>query len=282
MSFTIVTVIHNSAPDLRRLLDSVARHLEPAPEVIVVDSGSADDGLAIAAGAGARTIGLGANPGFGAANNAGVVAAGHDVTVLLNPDVELLDGGLAALAAAAGARDVLLAPRLLNPDRTVQPSAWPVPGSRAALAQPLVPGPLRRAPGGPVGWVLGAAIAARTALLARLGPFDAGAFLFYEDLELCLHARELGVAVELDPSIRVVHAGGHATRPAFGGEPIAVHTRRRRAVIEARLGARALARDDAAQALTFALRGWRARDRMFLRALLAARRAPTSDTSRPR
>ena len=42
---------------------------------------------------------LAGNPGFGAANNAGVARARHDVTVLLNPDCELLDGGLADLAA---------------------------------------------------------------------------------------------------------------------------------------------------------------------------------------
>lgn len=273
MSFTIVTVIHDSAPELRRLLASIERHLDPPPEMIVVDSGSDDGGLALAAAAGARTIDLERNPGFGAANNAGVAQAGHPVTVLLNPDVELLDDGLARLTARAADRDVLLAPRLLNLDGSVQRSAWPVPGRWGALAQTLVPGPLRREPAGPVGWVLGAAIAARTALLRRLGPFDPEAFLFYEDLELCLHARQRGVPVVLDPSIRVVHAGGHATGPAFGGEPIELHTRRRREVIAARLGRRALARDDAAQALTFALRAWRRRDRALLRALIAARRA---------
>jgi N-acetylglucosaminyl-diphospho-decaprenol L-rhamnosyltransferase len=276
MSFTIVTVIHDSAADLGRLLASIGRHLDPQPELIVVDSGSRDDGLARAAAAGARTIALDGNPGFGAANNAGVAQARHDVTVLLNPDIELLDDGLTRLVSLARRRDVLLAPRLLNPDGSIQRSAWPVPGRLDGLARPLVPGPLRPEPEGEVGWVLGAAIVARTALLRDLGPFDPAAFLFYEDLDLCLHARSRGVAVELEPSVRVVHAGGHATRPAFGGEPIELHTRRRREVIGARLGARALTLDDAAQALTFTMRAWRPRDRAFLRALLAARRGATA------
>ncbi len=291
MSFTIVTVIHNSAADLRRLLASIDRHLDPAPQVIVVDSGSTDDGMRVAANAGAGTIALDGNPGFGAANNAGVAAATHDVTVLVNPDVELLDDGLAQLAARAAVRDVLLAPRLLNADRTIQTSAWPVPGRWGSVGWALVPGPLRGQPAGLVGWALGAALAARTELLRDLGPFDPGAFLFFEDMELCLHAHERGIPVVLDPAVRVVHAGAHATGPAFGGEPIDVHVRRRREVVGARLGARALALDDAAQALTFTMRAWRSRDRAYLRALVAARRAtpqpdhhpenPSRDTSRP-
>ena len=43
------------------------------------------------------------HPSFGAANNAGVQRARHPVTVLLNPDCELLDGSLARLAARAAA-----------------------------------------------------------------------------------------------------------------------------------------------------------------------------------
>ena len=45
----LVTVIHNSAPELARLLDSVERHL-PGAQLVVVDSGSSDDGAALARG----------------------------------------------------------------------------------------------------------------------------------------------------------------------------------------------------------------------------------------
>jgi hypothetical protein len=58
----------------------------------------------------------------------------------------------------------------------------------------------------------------------------------------------------LDPSVRIRHLGGHATRPAYAGEPYALLARRRREVVEANLGRRARALDDLAQGLTFALR----------------------------
>ena len=106
----------------------------------------------------------------------------------------------------------------------------------------------------PVGWAIAAAVAARTATLRRLGPFDPEQFLFFEDLDLCLRARAAGVPTILHPDLALEHRGGHSTEPAYGGEPHELLAARRRAVVRANLGRRALALDDAAQALTFATR----------------------------
>ena len=219
--------------------------------------------------------------------------AGEDVVALLNPDVELLDAGLVGLAALARTRDALFVPRLLNADGSTQRSAHPVPGRAGALLPALVHAPLLPAgarleaepwrSGTPreVGWAIAAALVARTATLRALGPFDPEAFLFYEDLDLCLRARAAGVPTELRPEVRLRHAGAHATTPAFGGEPHDLLARRRREVVGARLGRRALALDDTAQGLTFAtriagrvaLRRDATRERAQLRALLRARRS---------
>src|SRR5215217_8982164 len=82
--YTVVVVLHDSAPELGVLLRSVDRHAPERPQVVVVDSGSRDDGAAVAAGWGADVVDLPDNPGFGAASNAGVARARHDVCVLLN------------------------------------------------------------------------------------------------------------------------------------------------------------------------------------------------------
>jgi GT2 family glycosyltransferase len=197
------------------------------------------------------------------------------------------------LARHARREDALHVPRLLNPDGSVQRSAHPLPGRVGALLPALVPPrvlppPLRehadpwRADGHerPVGWAIAAAVAARTATLQRLGPFDAGQFLFFEDLDLCLRARAAGIPTILHPDLALEHRGGHSTGPAYGGEPHELLAARRRAVVRANLGARALALDDAAQAVTFAtraiaraaLRRPAGRERAQLRALRAARR----------
>jgi GT2 family glycosyltransferase len=285
MSFTIVTVLHDSAPELAPLLRSVRDHLPAGTQLVVVDSASRDDGPALATAAGAEVIALDANLGFGAASNVGVARARHEVTVLLNPDCELRDGGLAALAARASGLEALLVPRLVEADGALQRSAHPLPGRPAALARAVLPTralaqPHRARRPRRVGWAIAACLAARTALLRRLGPFDPGAFLFYEDMDLCLRARAAGVPTVLCPEVVVRHLGGRSTARAFGGEAFDLQARRRREVIGARLGARALRIDDGAQALTFGLRAAVGRERgrnlAALRALRAARRMATA------
>lgn len=297
MSYTVVVVLHDSAPELRTLLTS----LRDRPQLVVVDTGSADDGgAALARAAGADVIELRGNPGFGAANNAGLERARHDVTVLLNPDCELLDDSLGVLAGLAGAHPrALHVPRLLNADGSIQRSAHPLPGSPGALLPavvhpPLLPRGLRERAephtthrARTVGWAIAACLAADTALLRRLGPFDPAVHLFGEDMDLCLRARAQGVPTILHPGVRIRHTGGHATHRE--GEPLELIARRRREVVGARLGARALARDDLAQALTFVTRaaahaltgGDAARPRAQLAALRRVRAAAPRATGRP-
>ena len=289
--FALVTVIHDSADDLRRLLASVDRCLDPAPEVVVVDSGSTDAGGEVARAHGAGVVDLGANLGFGAGSNAGLEQVTEAVTVLINPDVEPIDAGLSRLAGEAGRRDALLAPRLLNFDGSIQDSAHPLPGTLeafipAAVPRFLLPGPLRAryepwrsARPRRVGWAVAACIVARTQILGRLGPFDPDAFLFYEDLDLCLRAADAGIPTELRPSVVLRHRGGASVERALAGRDAELRARRRREVMAGR-GRRQLVLDDAAQALTFAtraagrtaLRRGGGYEREQLRALAAARR----------
>ena len=259
--------------------------------MIVVDSGSSDGGPALASAWGAELVSLDGNPGFGAANNAGLELVREPVTALVNPDVELLDDGLAQLAELAASHEALEVPRLLNADGSVQDSAHPVPGTLEALVpalvpRPLLPGALRRRyepwrsdEARTVGWAIAACMAARTDVLRRLGPFDPDAFLFYEDMELCLRARDEGVPTMLRPDIRLRHLGGTSTERALGPGALELHARRRREVM-AKQGRAALVLDDVTELLTHGLRAaGRALlrhdpkpARRRLRALLRARR----------
>jgi GT2 family glycosyltransferase len=289
-AFSAVVVLHDSAAELRLLLRSLGEQLAAAPELVVVDTGSRDGGAELARAAGALVVELPDNPGFGAANNAGLARATSDVSVLLNPDCEALDDSPARLAALARARPrALHVPRLLDADGTLQRSAHPLPGSPGALLgavvhAPLLPRPLRERVEPhrserprTVGWAIAACVAAPTALLRELGPFDPAVHLFAEDMELCLRARERGIPTVLHPELRLRHTGGHSIHRA--GEPFDAIARRRREAVLATLGRRALARDDAAQALTFATRaaghallgGDARRPREQLRALRRAR-----------
>jgi len=285
--FAIVTVIHDSEQELPLLLDSVERLPEPRPRVIVVDSGSRDAGPALAAARGAEVVALDGNRGFGAGCNMGIERVIETVTAFVNPDVELLDDGLARLARDAAAGGALLAPRLLNADGSIQDSAHPLPGRPGALVPALLPRrllparcePWRSGSARTVGWAVAACILGRTDELRALGPFDPSAFLFYEDMELCLRARRAGVRTVLRPDVSVRHLGGASTARALAPQrDLELRARRRREVL-AKEGRLRLALDDLSEALTFvtraaakALVGRGGLERRRLRALLRARR----------
>jgi GT2 family glycosyltransferase/glycosyltransferase involved in cell wall biosynthesis len=295
-ALTVVTVSHNSAPELGTLLDSVARHL-PGARTIVVDCASTDESVAVArARPAVQVVELAENAGFGRACNRGLELVQAPATALLNPDVELVDASLLALAAEALRADRgerLLAPRVLNGDGRLQDTVHPLPGSAADMIRSLVPpvavpgrlgealAPWRARRPRRVGWAVGCALVARTATLRALGPFDEALFLYGEDLELGLHARERGVQTWLWPTARVVHHGAHSAGRAFGGEPFERLARARHEAVRLRRGPRWAALDDAAQAVTFASRGLfkralrrpAGRERQQLAAVRTARRA---------
>ena len=266
----LVTVTHDSREDLERLLASARRHL-PGATVVVADSGSSDGSAdAARAQAGVEVVELGENVGFGRATNAGLARVADPVTVLLNPDVELLDGSLATLAAQLmrrGAPERLLGPQVVHTDGTLEDSAQLRPTSAAAalgalLPPAALPGPLRERvepwrASGPrrVDWLVGCCLAGRTDTLRRLGPFDERIFLYAEDLDLGLRAGALGVQSWFWPSARVLHRGQHATNAVWAGEPFELKARQRRAVVHERLGPARGRLDDSLQLATFAGRG---------------------------
>ena len=252
-----------------------------------MDSGSRDGGAALAAERGAEVVRLDGNLGFGAGCNAGIERVTEPVTAFVNPDVELLDDGLARLARDALAGGALLAPRLLNADGTVQDSAHPLPGRAGAFLPAMLPRrllptrfePWRGERPRTVGWAVAACILGRTDELRSLGPFDPDAFLFYEDLELCLRARRAGIPTIYRPDVAVRHLGGTSTARALSEDrDLELRARRRREVM-ATEGRVRLAVDDLSEATTFALRGVSRAlggggkiERRRLRALLRARR----------
>ena len=219
------------AGHLRTLVTSMNEHLDGEQELLVVDNASTDCPAAVAAlwKGRHRFLGLDRNLGFGAASNRGVEAASAPVTLLLNPDTELIDDGLDLLAAAAGGLGALVGPRVLNSDRTIQPSAsgpevgaWP--WVRALVPAALQPQwvrartePYRLERRVRVAWLNGACIAAPTEVLRRLGPFDPALHMYGEDVDLGLRAGAAGIASWLDPrSGPVVHHGQGASARLYG------------------------------------------------------------------
>ena len=75
-----------------------------------------------------------------------------------------------------------------------------------------------RRPGPPpdgAGFVSGAALLVDRETFGRLDGFDEGYFLFYEDIDLCLRANDLGTPTRIEPRWRVEHTRSHSTRERF-------------------------------------------------------------------
>jgi N-acetylglucosaminyl-diphospho-decaprenol L-rhamnosyltransferase len=281
----IVTVLHNSAKEIRALVASIERHL-PDAHLIAVDSASEDDGAQAVRG---TVVRLAENVGYGRGTNIGIEQVTEPVTIILNPDVELLDDSLAKLAAEAARHgDRILAPLVMRPDGSRQDSVHPLPGSPPVIARAAAPAPIGGAAIDPwrtnkatrVGWAVGCALAARTDTFKKLGPFDPRTFMFAEDMDLCLRAAQQRIETWFWPYARVLHHEAHSTATKFAGEPFDLLAERRRDVLEERLGSGARNRDDLIQAATFAnriaiktlLRRPALREKSQLRALLKARR----------
>jgi N-acetylglucosaminyl-diphospho-decaprenol L-rhamnosyltransferase len=263
---TIVTVAHNSAAELRRLVASRDAHL-PGTPLIVVDCASRDDSVSAVRGQpGVQVIPLSENLGFGRACNRGLREVASSVVALLNPDVELIDSSLLTLAdetQRADRADRLLAPLLLNRNGTRQQTVHPVPSSpsdiiRAVVPPAVLPGsalaPWRARRPQQVGWAAGAALVASTETLRRLGPFDESIFMYGEDMELGLRAAKAGIMTWFWPSTRVLHAGAHSTDRAFGGEAFTRLAQARQEAVTRRLGTRRARLDRRVQTVTFASR----------------------------
>jgi glycosyltransferase involved in cell wall biosynthesis len=130
MSDIAVAVVSYQTKALLR--DCLASVVADSPaEVVVVDNASSDGSAAMVRDEFPDVV-LRANidnPGYGAAANQAIAATGAAYVLLLNADTRVESGALAALARYLDDNPGvgLAAPKLLHPDGSPQPSAYPQP-----------------------------------------------------------------------------------------------------------------------------------------------------------
>jgi GT2 family glycosyltransferase len=209
-----VTVTYNSGRTLRNLL-SCAPLREAFEQIIVVDAGSTDGSLAMAAELGAITLRPPSPSGYGACVNAGVPLTRGDVFAILNPDILLADASVPALLARAlvDERVAVVAPSLKLPDGSVQDSARAFPTPIDLLARRRSArryGAIRRS--GRVPWVVGAFMVVRREAFDLVGGFDESYFLYFEDTDLCWRLKQAGFDTVIDRTVEAHHDHQAASR----------------------------------------------------------------------
>jgi GT2 family glycosyltransferase len=155
-----------------------------------------------------------------------------DYILFLNPDTVVHPGALESLAGflEAHPRVGAVGPRLLNPDGSLQASAFRFPTLLMTLLDLFPPGEVLpgrlynswwhgrypderdgRAPF-PIDHPLGACILARRAAVEQVGGMDEAFFMYSEEVDWCLRLRHAGWAIWQVPQAQVTHVGGAATR----------------------------------------------------------------------
>jgi N-acetylglucosaminyl-diphospho-decaprenol L-rhamnosyltransferase len=233
-----VVVTYDALPWIERCLESVV-----GTETVVVDNGSTDGTVDVVRERfpDVRVVQT-ENRGLAAGWNRGLAETSAAHVLVLNADAWLVGDALAALVDAARRhpRAALVAPRLLNPDGSLQrsvrgfPTLWRIateylylrklaPRSRAFNA--FYGAGFDHASEREVEWVMGACMLVRRTAFEDVGPFDESYFLFSEEVDWMKRAADRAWSVVFTPEARCVHVGGAAHGGRLFRENIRGHLR---------------------------------------------------------
>jgi GT2 family glycosyltransferase len=241
---SIVIVSYNGRDLLRRCLASVHEHTRGLEyEVIVIDNASHDGTPEMVASEFPRAtlIRRGTNDGFARGVNEGFAVAQGDALFVLNPDCELSSDVLAPMLAYLRSHpDIgILAPKLLDPDGTLQLSCRAFPGFSTALFNrySLLTRLFRNNPASrrylmtdfdhsaiaDVDWISAACWLLPRSTYEAIGGLDEAYFWSIEDVDYCQRVHRAGQRVVYFPEVSLRHEIGGSSSSAPARAVIARH-----------------------------------------------------------
>ena len=228
IAVTAAVITYNSAGIIGDCLASLADAFGDVPyEVVVVDNASADGSLDAvhAVRPDAVTVPLAGNLGYAAGVNAAVAASrASEAILVLNPDIRLTARSVPPLLEALRRPGTAIAvPRMVSADGELLYSLRRQPTISRTLGEAVLGG--RRASrskwtGEVVGrseaysqattadWASGAAMLISRAALAVIGPWNESFFLYSEETDFALRAKDSGYVTRYMPQSVAVHLGG--------------------------------------------------------------------------
>jgi N-acetylglucosaminyl-diphospho-decaprenol L-rhamnosyltransferase len=220
----VVIVTYNSAHDIGGLLDSLPAALDGlTADVVVVDNGSADGTADLVAARGDCRVVRSANVGYAGGINRGVrEAAPAGAILILNPDARLSEHAVPPLLEALREPGTgIVVPQLRSADGALEPSLRREPTllralglektGMAALSERVGDAAQYTYPH-LVDWAQGAAVLMSRDCFEALQGWDESFFLYSEETDLSLRARDLGLFTRYEPRSVVVHTGGGSGR----------------------------------------------------------------------
>ncbi len=240
MDLSIIIINYKTKSVTADCLTSICRSNDKlTKEVIVVDNGSADGSIEYLKKKfpWVKIYDSGANLGFAGGNNFGFRRSGGKYIWLLNSDTILKTDTIQKLYQTVVAKDSAIAScRLLNPDGSIQPQGgylpdlWRLAGWMLFIDDlPIISwffpayhvnrkGFFKRDQH--PGWLSGTALLIRRDVYQRLKGLDDRIFMYGEDVEFCLRAKELVYQVDYFSQPALTHLGqaSGSSRGALLGE----------------------------------------------------------------
>ncbi|GGW29255.1 glycosyltransferase family 2 protein [Streptomyces griseoloalbus] len=224
----VVVVTWNSAPVLPGFLAALPDGMAGLDwRLVVADNDSCDDTVEVlrALAPDATLVRTGRNAGYAAGVNAALGAAGeYRAALICNPDIRMRQGCAERLVDALGDGVGIAVPLLYEEGRDTphhslrrEPSVLRALGEavigntragRFPVLSELVTDPAAYRRRTRADWATGALMAISGECLAACGRWDESFFLYSEETEYCLRARERGYVTQLEPKAEAVHLGG--------------------------------------------------------------------------
>lgn len=227
--FSVVIVTKDSEAVISSCLRSIEKNvLAHVKETVVVDNDSHDQTLGVVSQFPWVTlITKTENQGFARSVNEGVKATTGEYVLLLNPDIEFEHDFFPEIVRLFHERkDIgIIGPRITFPDGTLQPSVRRFPtllsqiimflkldhiygGFRSVQSYLATDFDYRKPQYAPQ--VMGACFFTTRTLWHTLGGMDEQFFIWFEEVDFCLRARNRGVKTFFTPAGSVRHALGHS------------------------------------------------------------------------
>jgi GT2 family glycosyltransferase len=235
-SVTVVTVTYNSGELVRSHRGAVPS--APWISAVFVDNASSDDSAAAVAEVypEARFVQNDRNAGFSKAVNLGARELDTDFLLLLNPDAAITAGELEKVVATMSTRPEIAIGSPIVQDSagefaTVAAGYAPTAAKmfthatglsrlgrlvRALRGHYLFTGDLARSGLQDVDWVSGGCMLIRSDVWKSLGGLTERWFMYAEDIEFCLRARQAGFRVVLDCDAHAAHEIGQSSKGVDG------------------------------------------------------------------
>lgn len=212
---SFIVVNFQSRAFLARCLSSIQKISETAVEIIVVNNDSVPLEPILSKNFPIQIIQAPKNLGFGSGANLGAHSASGEYLFFLNPDAEIMSDYIQNVINQFRQNSdlAILGGKIIDEQgknqnwiagKTITP--WKIIKNNLGLNENDKINRQRAA--STVDWVSGGAMMTRKNIFDKLNGFDEKFFMYYEDIDLCRRAQDLGFQILYFPSLLIRHLGG--------------------------------------------------------------------------